>query len=122
MKVIQSLEDLNRFREQAQENKVKLQKSGATQVIVSLGTCGIAAGALETMHAIQERIAAEKLQNVLLSKTGCSGLCRAEPIVQVITADQRKVSYGNVTPEVARRILQEHVLGGKILQDYVING
>ena len=120
MTAIRSLDDLKKFREEVLEKKAQEAQLGKIQVIVSLGSCGIAAGALHTMQAILEQIEAEHLTGIQVSQTGCIGLCEEEPIVQVITGEQHKVSYGKVSPEVARRILHEHVLGGKVVQEYVI--
>ena len=120
MKTIQSLEDLNRFREEVLEAKKRQTSLGTVQVIVSLGSCGIAAGALDTLKAIQQQIEDNHLNQVIVSQTGCIGLCRHEPIVEVITADSSKVTYGRVTPEVSQRILREHVLGGKVVEAFVV--
>jgi NADP-reducing hydrogenase subunit HndB len=122
MTAIRSLDDLNKFREAALEKKAQELKLGNTRLIISLGSCGIAAGALQTMQAILEQTEAEHLPGVQVSLTGCNGQCEDEPMVQVITGDQHKVTYGKVNPEVARRILREHVLGGKVVQEYVIEG
>ncbi|KAB2903180.1 MAG: (2Fe-2S) ferredoxin domain-containing protein [Anaerolineae bacterium] len=119
-KKIRSLEDLNRFREKAFEAKQRQTHLGNVQVIVSLGSCGIAAGAFDTLKAIQQQVDDDHLNEVIVSQTGCIGLCGHEPIVEVITADTSKVTYGHVTPEVARRILREHVLGGKVLEAFVV--
>ncbi len=120
MKMIQSLEDLNRFREDVLAAKKRQADLGNVQVIVSLGSCGIAAGALDTLKAIQQQIDADHLNQVVVSHTGCIGLCSHEPIVEIITADSPKVTYGRVTPEVAQRILREHVLGHKVVEAFVI--
>jgi NADP-reducing hydrogenase subunit HndB len=120
MTAIRSLDDLKKFREDVLEKKAQEAQLGITQVIVSLGSCGIAAGALHTMQAILEQAEAEHLTGIQVSQTGCIGQCEEEPIVQVITGGQHKVSYGKVSPEIARRILREHVLGGKVVQEYVI--
>jgi NADP-reducing hydrogenase subunit HndB len=120
MTAIRSLDDLKQFREEVLKKKAQEAKLGKTQVIVSMGSCGIAAGALQTMQAILEQTKAEKLQDIQVSLTGCNGQCEEEPIVQVITGGQHKVTYGKVSPEVVQRILREHVLGGKVVQEYVI--
>jgi NADP-reducing hydrogenase subunit HndB len=122
MTAIRSLDDLNKFREAAMEKKAQELKLGNTRLIISLGSCGIAAGALQTMQAILEQTEAEHLPGIQVSLTGCNGQCEDEPMFQVITGDQHKVTYGKVNPEVARRILREHVLGGKVVQEYVIEG
>jgi NADP-reducing hydrogenase subunit HndB len=120
MTAIQSLEDLKRYRVKVLEKKARDARLGHTQVIVSMGSCGIAAGAQKTMQAIQEQADAGRLPGVQVSLTGCNGQCEKEPIVQVITPDQHKVTYGKVSSQVVQRILDEHVLGGKIVQEYVI--
>jgi NADP-reducing hydrogenase subunit HndB len=120
MSTIQSLEDLQRFREVALEKKAQLARPGNVQVIIGMSSCGIAAGALETMNAIREQVEKVKIPGIYISQTGCSGLCAKEPIVQVVMDGKQKVTYGNVTPDIARRILIEHVQGGKVVQEYSI--
>ena len=120
MKMITSFEDLHRVREAIIEEKQRKTSQGIIQVIVSLGTCGIAAGALDTLKAV-EQFEAEGMQHVSIGQTGCIGLCKFEPILDVVAGDPPKVTtYGNVSPEVALRILREHVLGGKVVEEYVI--
>jgi NADP-reducing hydrogenase subunit HndB len=120
MSAIKSLEDLKRLREEALEKRKVKSESGSAQVIVAMGTCGIAAGARETMKSILNEIETDNLSGIVVTQTGCIGLCEREPIVQVVIGENPKVTYGKVTPEVARRILKEHVLGGKPVQDFVI--
>ncbi len=117
---IKSLEDLKRLREEALEKRKVKSASGQAQVIVAMGTCGIAAGARDAMKAILDTIESESLTGIVVSQTGCIGLCEREPIVQVVIGDQPKVTYGKVTPEVARRIMNEHVVKGNVVQDHVI--
>lgn len=120
MPTIKSLDDLKRIREEALQKRELKSASGQAQVIVGMGTCGIAAGARETMKAILETIQAEGLSGIVVTQTGCIGLCEREPIVQVVVGDQPKVTYGKVNPEVARRILHDHVVSGKVIEDHVI--
>lgn len=121
MTTIKSLDDLKRAREDALKKRELKATSGAIQVIVGMGTCGIAAGARDTMKAILETIEQDSITGVIVTQTGCIGLCEREPIVQVIVGEQPKVTYGKVTPEVARKILKEHVVAGKIVTNNVIN-
>ena len=118
--IFRSLEDLNRYKDAVHEKKTREARSGKIQVIISLGSCGIAAGALQTLEAIQEALKEKSLADVQVSKTGCDGQCKEEPLVRVVTADRRKVTYGKVTPKIARRIVEEHILGGQVVQEYVI--
>lgn len=120
MPTIKSLEDLKRVREEALEKRRVKTASGQAQVIVGMGTCGIAAGARDTMKAILASIEGDNLTGIIVTQTGCIGLCEQEPIVQVVIGDQPKVTYGKVTPEVARQILKEHVVDGQILTNHVI--
>jgi NADP-reducing hydrogenase subunit HndB len=120
MASVKSLDDLKRLREEALEKRKVKSASGQAQVIVAMGTCGIAAGARDAMKAILDTIESESLTGIVVSQTGCIGLCEREPIVQVVIGDQPKVTYGKVTPEVARRIMNEHVVKGNVVQDHVI--
>jgi NADP-reducing hydrogenase subunit HndB len=120
MPAIKSLEDLKRVREEALQKRQLKSEPGGIQIIVGMGTPGIAAGARETMKAILETIAEKQLTNIVVRQTGNIGLDSWEPIVQVIIGEQPKVTYGRVNPDAARRIMQEHIQEGKIIKDYVI--
>ena len=120
MSPVKNLEELKKLREAAIEKRKAKITFGNAQVIVGMGTCGIAAGARETMKAILSKIEKEDLPGIMVTQTGCIGLCELEPIVQVIVGEGAKVTYGKVNPAVAKRILDEHVLGGKVVREYVI--
>jgi NADP-reducing hydrogenase subunit HndB len=120
MTEIRSLEDLKRYREQTLEKGEQQARKGNSKVLVAMGTCGIAAGARETLLAILNQIETSQLQSVSVTQTGCIGLCEKEPIIQVLVGTHPRVIYGKVTPEAARRILKEHILGGSIVKEYVI--
>jgi NADP-reducing hydrogenase subunit HndB len=120
MPTVKSLDDLKRLREEALEKRRVKSASGQAQVIVGMGTCGIAAGARDTMKAILETIEKDELNGIIVSQTGCIGMCEKEPIVEVIIGDQAKVTYGKVNPDTAVRIMKEHVVNGKVVTDHVI--
>lgn len=120
MPAIKSLEDLKKIREQALEKRKVKSASGQTQVIVGMGTCGIAAGARDAMKAILDVIQDENLEGIVVTQTGCIGLCEKEPIVQVVVGEQPKITYGKVNADVARMIMKEHVQEGNIVKDYVV--
>lgn len=120
MATVKSLEDLKKLREQALQKREVKKAEGHAQVIVGMGTCGIAAGARETMKAILDTIEKDNLSGIIVTQSGCIGLCEKEPIVQVIIGDQPKVVYGKVSPEVARQIMHEHVVSGKVVDNHVI--
>lgn len=121
MPVIKSLDDLKKVREAALERRKIQSQSGQIEVIVGMGTCGIAAGARDTMKAILEKIQAENLEGIVVKQTGCIGVCEKEPIVQVVIGEEPKVTYGKVSAAVAQQIIDEHVRNGKPLQSHVIN-
>jgi NADP-reducing hydrogenase subunit HndB len=120
MTTVKSLEDLKKLREQALEKRKVKAAEGNTQVTVAMGTCGIAAGARETMKAVLDIIEKESISGIIVSQTGCIGLCEREPIVQVTVGEEPKVTYGKVTADVARRIMKEHVGQGKVVKENVI--
>jgi NADP-reducing hydrogenase subunit HndB len=99
MPTVKTLEDLKRIREEALEKRKAKTTSGQTQVIVGMGTCGIAAGARDAMKTILDVIDKDNLSGILVTQTGCIGICEKEPIVQVIVGEEPKVVYGKVTPE-----------------------
>jgi NADP-reducing hydrogenase subunit HndB len=95
--------------------------SGQKQIIVGMGTCGIAAGARDTMKAILEKIEKDNLSGIIVTQTGCIGICEMEPIVQVQIGEEPKVTYGKVTQDVAARIIDEHVLSGNIVKENMVS-
>ncbi|BAJ63805.1 MULTISPECIES: (2Fe-2S) ferredoxin domain-containing protein [Anaerolinea] len=119
---VKSLEDLKKLREQALEKRKLKTASGEVQIIVGMGTVGIAAGARETLKAILEFIEKENLSGITVRQTGNIGWDSYEPIVQVVIGDQPKVTYGKVTPDVAIRIMKEHVLNGQVVKDFMLEG
>jgi len=120
MPAIKSLEELKRVREEALAKKQMKATPGHIQVIVAMGTCGIAAGARDTMKSVLNFIEVENLNGVTVTQTGCIGLCEQEPIMQVIVGDQPKVTYGKVDSEVAAQIMKQHVQHGTPLKDHVL--
>ena len=120
MKTIRSLKDLNALREEIIEGKRRKAGLGHTQIIVSLGSCGIAAGALDTLKTVLQMVEEDKIKNVAVSQVGCIGLCKYEPLLEVVIGDQPGVLYGNAIPEIVKRIIREHVLGSKVVDEFVI--
>ena len=122
MATVKSLDDLKRIREEALKKQQLKETSGKTEVIVGMGTVGIAAGARETLKAIMDMIESENLSDIIIRQTGNIGLDSFEPIVQVVLPGVEKVTYGKVNPEMARQIIKEHIVGGKIIVEYQIMG
>jgi len=120
MPAIKSLDELKRIREEALKRKEMKTASGGVQVIVAMGTCGIAAGARDTMKSVLNYIEENKVSGVSVTQTGCIGLCEHEPIVEVMIGDQPKVYYRKVNAEVAEKIMKEHVQGGKPVESNIL--
>jgi len=120
MPTIKSLDDLKRIREEALKKQEIKSTTGKTEIIVGMGTVGIAAGARETLKAILDYVDHNHLENIIIRQTGNIGLDSYEPIVQVILPGAEKISYGRVNPEMVKEIMQEHVKNGKVVTDYKV--
>lgn len=120
MDKVKSLEDLKRLRQEALDKRKVKTSSGEIQIVVGMGTVGIAAGARETLKAILDYIEKENLPDIMVRQTGNIGLDSYEPIVQIIVGESPKVTYGRVTPDGARRIMKDHVQDGKIVKEFQI--
>ena len=120
MPAIKSLEELKRVREEALQKKKMKAAAGNVQVIVAMGTCGIAAGARDTMKSILNFIETYNLSGVSVTQTGCIGMCEQEPILQVVIGENPKVTYGKVNVEIAEQIMKQHVQNGLPVKDYVL--
>ncbi len=121
MPAIKSLDELRRVREEALQKKQLKATPGNVQVIVAMGTCGIAAGARDTMKSVLNFIETEKVSGVAVTQTGCIGLCEQEPIVEVMLGDQPKVIYGKVDAHVAQKIMKQHVQNGQPVRENIIH-
>lgn len=118
---MKSLEDLKRIREQAQAQIRLRTQEYNTKIIVGMGTCGIAAGARETLMAILDELAKRNIQDVVVTQTGCVGLCEYEPLVNVIKPGQPKITYMKVTPEKARQIIASHIVNDQVINEWVLS-
>ena len=117
---MKSLAELEEIRKRTlDEIKMRTNKDGI-RIVVGMATCGIAAGARPVMNRFVEEIAKRKLSDVTVTMTGCIGVCKLEPIVEVINADGTKVTYVKMTPEKASRVVAEHIVNGRVCQDLTI--
>jgi NADP-reducing hydrogenase subunit HndB len=115
-----TLDALRKLRDQKQKELAMRDPSNKEmQVIVGMGTCGIAAGAKETFAAILDALEQRGMATVLVRQTGCMGLCHSEPTVEVIVPGMPTVIYGNVNAKIGRQIVEEHVVGRKLLDKLI---
>lgn len=117
---MKSLDELKKIREASLANMEMRNTNKDVRIVVGMATCGIAAGARPVLNAIIEEIGKRNLLNVQVVQTGCIGMCTFEPIVEVIKGDSEKVTYVNVDPEKAKRIIAEHIVNNKIIKEYTI--
>lgn len=120
---MKSLEELAKIKEEARKMTEIREGENAEKIkiVVGMGTCGIAAGARETMGAILQELEKRNLDNVLVTQTGCLGLCEQEPIMEVKLPGGPQVTYGKVSADKARQIIARHVVNGNIVGEWVIN-
>jgi len=116
-----SLNDLRKLRE---EKKAEFKKRSADgkeiQIVIGMGTCGIAAGAKQAWDAFNDGIKENKLTNCKVKQTGCMGLCHSEPTVEVIVPGMKPVIYGMVDADVTKSIIQKHIIGKELLNDHIL--
>ena len=118
---MKSLADLEAIRAKTLENiAMRKESSDAARVVVGMATCGIAAGARPVMLQFVEEIRKRNLEHVTVSQTGCIGMCRLEPMVDVIIPGQEKVTYVKVNPDMVARIVAEHIVNGRPVEEYTI--
>jgi len=114
---MKSLEELKAIRErmQAQVNRRDGADENAIRVVVGMATCGIAAGARPVLNAFLEEVSKRSLQNVIVTQTGCIGLCRLEPIAEVYVPGQEKVTYVKLSADMVPNIVSEHLVNRRIV-------
>lgn len=117
-----TLEELRKLRAEQQGIMNRRETEGKEiHVVIGMGTCGIAAGAKEAMNAFLDEINKNSLQNVQIRQTGCMGLCYVEPTVEIKVPGMPDTIYGNVDADVARTIVQSHIMGKKLVSDHIFD-
>lgn len=118
MAKIKSLDELRKLREQVQDHIISRTETGTT-IIVGMGTCGIAAGARETMQAILAELKARDIE-AHVTTVGCIGMCAREPLVDIEQAGKPRITYGNITAAMVPRLIDEHLKKGNIVNEWVV--
>lgn len=117
---MKSLDDLKKIRDAAQKKVVMRSKNDGTKILVGMATRGISAGARPVMNKFVEELSIRELDTVTVTPVGCIGECAFEPIVEVLEGKKR-TTYCKVDINVAERIVKEHIVGGKIVQEFLID-
>ncbi len=118
MPKLKSLEDLRKVREEAQQT-LKVRLETGTRIIIGMGTCGIAAGARDVMHAILEELDKRKIE-AHVETVGCIGMCVYEPLVDIEQAGQSRITYRNIKPSMVPRLIEEHLINGRVVEEWVV--
>ena len=119
---MKSLAELAAIREKMKDKVVLREGTGEIRVVVGMATCGIAAGARPVLNAFVEEVSKAGLSDkVMVSQTGCIGVCQFEPVVEIFEADKEKVTYVKMTAEKAAEVVEKHLKGGKIVSEYTIS-
>ena len=118
---MKSLEELKAIKAKMQDKVALRTSSGDTRIVVGMATCGIAAGARPVLNAFVEGVAEAGLgEHVMVTQTGCIGICQYEPVVEVYTPDAEKVTYVKMTADRAKEVIEKHIKGGAPITEYTI--
>ncbi len=120
---MKTLAELNAIRAKMQaqiNNREVVDMASDIRIVVGMATCGIAAGARPVLSAFMDEVSKRKLNNVKVTQAGCLGMCKLEPMVEVYVPNKEKVTYIKVTEDIARQIVNEHIVNGNIMTKHVI--
>ncbi len=118
---MKSLAELQAIRDKARAAvNIRENAEAETRVLVGMATCGIAAGARPVLNAFVEEVAKRGLKDVMVTQTGCIGICQYEPVVEVVTPGQDKVTYVKMTAEKVARVVNDHLVNGNVVTEYTI--
>lgn len=117
---MKTLEELKAIREKKLQQVELRREHNGYKILVGMATCGIAAGARPVMTAILDEIQKRNLTDVVVTQTGCIGMCQYEPIVEVIEPNGQKITYASITPDKAKTIVSQHIVNGKAVSEYTI--
>lgn len=118
---MKSLAELQAIRDRV-KNQIGLRDDGevGTRIVVGMATCGIAAGARPVLNEFLKEITNRNINGVTVSQTGCIGMCRLEPIVEIIKTGEEKVTYVNMSPDKVAKIVTEHIVNGRLVAEFTI--
>lgn len=118
---MKSLAELKAIRERMQgQVGMRSEDDSQIRVVVGMATCGIASGARPVLKTLADAVQEKKLSNVMVTQTGCIGLCKYEPIVEVMEPGKDKVTYVKMTPEKALEVVDRHLLRGQVVTEYTL--
>jgi NADP-reducing hydrogenase subunit HndB len=115
-----TLDDLKKIKEEVRTSTALREGGYQAKITVHMGTCGIASGARKVMSALMDEITATGTKDIIVTTSGCAGLCSREPMATVEILGEAPVKYCDLNEEKIKEIFKEHVVGGKIVQQYAL--
>lgn len=116
---MKSLKELKELRETLQKEMSARNSEDKVKIIIGMGTCGIAAGARNILQAVLKEIEKREL-DIVVTQTGCIGMCEKEPLLDVQLPGKERITYGNLVEKDVEKIIVEYVINGKIVEDLAI--
>ena len=118
---MKSLAELQAIKNKMKDKVVLREGSGDVRVVVGMATCGIAAGARPVLNAFVEEVGkADLAGKVMVTQTGCIGICQYEPVVEIFEAGKDKVTYVKMSPEKVAEVVEKHLIRGQVISEYTI--
>ena len=117
---MKSLKELEEIRRKTLDSINIRKENKTTRVVVGMGTCGIAAGARPVLLAFLDEAEKRDLADVTVTQTGCIGVCRLEPMVEIYRQGEEKVTYVKMTPEKVAKVVSDHIVNGQVVTEYTI--
>ncbi len=114
------IEDLDKIVAKRKKAMSLREGAGRIKITVHMGTCGIAAGARKIMAEIMRCMEESDAGDILITTSGCAGLCSREPMITVEAADQAPVKYVDLTDEKMRKIFDNHIMKGSVVEEYAL--
>ena len=119
---MKSLEELKAIRDRVQNQMgVRNETGSQMRVVVGMATCGIASGARPVLNTLADAVNEKGLKDIVVTQTGCIGLCQYEPIVEIYEPGREKVTYIKMNPEKAREVFEQHIVRGLIVSKYTLD-
>ena len=119
---MKSLAELQKLRDQiSKQVDLRKDREDGIRIVVGMATCGIAAGARPVMNALLNEVEKRGITDATVTQTGCIGMCRLEPIVEVFMPGEDKVTYVQMTEEKVARVVAEHIVNKKVVAEYTVS-
>jgi NADP-reducing hydrogenase subunit HndB len=113
-----SIDDLKKIKDEHKAEFTLREGGYRAKITVHMGTCGITAGARDVMTTLVDELSSQNIKDVVVTTSGCAGLCSREPMATVEVLGEAPVKYVDLNPDKIKKIITDHILGGNIVEDY----